>query len=319
LLASGGGTLLLQGPGAVENTGTFQVDTGSTLELSRVGFSNFNAGTGTLTGGTYRVTGTLSFDGANIVTNAATIVLDTPGSRITDEVSQDGLRNFTANTGSFTVQGGRSLSTTGDFTNSGTMNVAGGSAFNVGGSTYVQSAGTTNVNGSLSAGSLVDIRGGTLSGNGLVGPNVKNGGIVVPGESSVAGTLFIGGDYTQTTGGTLDIDIGGLTAGTDYDVLRVFGNAVLAGTLDVDLINGFNPMGGAFFDILVTGFFGPGSVSGTFGTLDLPVSPFGTWRIEYLSDRVRIDFVPEPPSILLMVVALGILAVVQRHRGRAVS
>jgi hypothetical protein len=328
LRAGGGSSLVLQGPpfggpGTVQNAGTFQVEAGGDLTLSGVGFSNFDATTGTLTGGTYQVTGALRFDGANIVTNAATIVLDTLGSQILDETNQDGLRNFAANTGSFTLQGGRNLSTPGSFTNSGAMNVAGGSSLSVGGPSYVQTAGTTIVDGSLLAGSLVDIRGGTLSGNGLVGPNVKNSGTVAPGTPPAAGVLFVGGDYTQTVSGILNIVIGGLTAGTDYSLLRVFGNAVLAGALDVDLINGFDPTTDAFFDILTTGVFLPGSVSGTFGTLDLPISPFGTWSVEYLSDRVRIDFavggtgtVPEPPSILLMIVALGILAIIQRHRWR---
>ena len=78
----------------------------------------------------------------------------------------------------------------------------------------------------------------------------------------MAWILLIGGDYTQTAAGTLEVEIGGLNAGTDYDVMRVFGNAVLAGVLDIDLINGFDPTAAAFFDILVTGFFTPGSVSG---------------------------------------------------------
>jgi hypothetical protein len=326
LLATGGATLFTIGTGTVTNTGAFQVDANSMLgcflPVSECPtLSNFNAATGTLTGGTYRVTGTLNFVGANIVTNAATIVFDTSGSKVTDESNLDAFRNFAANTGSFTLQGGRNLATPGSFTNSGAMTIASGSTFGAVGPTYVQTAGTTDVNGVLSAGSLVDIRGGTLSGTGFVGPNVKNGGTVAPGNSPMTGVLFVGGVYTQISGGTLDIEIGGLTAGTDYDVLRVFGNAVLAGALDIDLINGFDPTTDAFFDILLTGLFLPGSVSGTFATLDLPTSSIGTWNVEYLSDRVRIDFavggtgtVPEPSTIALMIAALGILAIIQRQR-----
>jgi hypothetical protein len=319
LLASGGGTLMVQGPGTINNTGTFEAEAGSTLELSSVGFRNFDATTGTLSGGAYRVTGTLIFDGANIVTNAATIVLDTSGSSITDEVNQDALRNFAANTGSFALQGGRSLATPADFTNSGTMAIAANSLLNVAGLHYVQTGGTTLLNGELATGSLVDIRGGTLSGSGLVVNNLNNGGTVSPGNSP--GTLFVTGDYRQTATGILDIEIGGLLAGVQYDVLRVFGDAFLDGLLDVSLIGGFDPTADATFDILVAGFFVPGSVSGTFATLDLPTSSIGTWNVEYLSDRVRIDFavggtgnVPEPSTIALMIVALGILAIVQRQR-----
>ncbi len=59
------------------NSGTVNVDAG-TLALTG-GLSNFS-GT-TLTGGSYAVTGPgiLEFTGANIVTNAASIILDGPG------------------------------------------------------------------------------------------------------------------------------------------------------------------------------------------------------------------------------------------------
>jgi fibronectin-binding autotransporter adhesin len=58
----------------VTNLGTFQVKTGSTLDiLGGVTFTNFS-GT-TLTGGTYIVAGTFEFSGANIATNAANIQL----------------------------------------------------------------------------------------------------------------------------------------------------------------------------------------------------------------------------------------------------
>ncbi len=44
-----------------------------------------------------------------------------------------------------------------------------------------------------------------------------------PGASP--GTLTITGDYTQTSAGTLAIEIGGVTAGTQFDQLAVSGVA----------------------------------------------------------------------------------------------
>ncbi len=56
--------------------------------------------------------------------------------------------------------------------------------------------------------------------------------------------------YTQQAGGTLQIEIGGLTAGTEYDQVNVSGLATLDGTLDIQLLDGFVPDEGDTFDIL---------------------------------------------------------------------
>ncbi len=49
-----------------------------------------------------------------------------------------------------------------------------------------------------------------------------------------------------------------------YDHISVTGQLSLGGTLDVSLINGFNPQPGNSFDILD---FNPGSLSGTFSAI----------------------------------------------------
>ena len=51
----------------------------------------------------------------------------------------------------------------------------------------------------------------------------------------------ISGNFTQLSTGHLAIELGGLTAGVNYDRLQVSGTATLAGALDVTLINGFCP------------------------------------------------------------------------------
>ena len=99
------------------NPGTVQAQVG-TINLTG-SFTNF-AGT-TLTGGTYVVTGTLKFTNANIVTNAATIVLDGAASQIINQSNADALANFATNAaaGRFTLQNGRNFTTVDGFTNAG--------------------------------------------------------------------------------------------------------------------------------------------------------------------------------------------------------
>src|SRR5205823_1925315 len=53
----------------------------------------------------------------------------------------------------------------------------------------------------------------------------------------------------QSSAGALDIEIGGLVAGSDYDRLAVSGPAALAGALNVTLLNGYLPNVGDRFQV----------------------------------------------------------------------
>ena len=132
-----------------------------------------------------------------------------------------------------------------------------------GGVTHRRSTGAT-IN---TAGGTVTVGvGGTLSGAGTIQGNVNNvAGTVSPGASP--GMLTITGNYTQGASGVLDMQIGGLVAGTDYDQLRVGGTTSLAGTLNTALINGFVPPTGSTFTLVQS----TGAVSGTFTTTNQPV------------------------------------------------
>jgi T5SS/PEP-CTERM-associated repeat protein len=125
----------------------------------------------------------------------------------------------------------------------------------------VRNGGTVSVGGLLSVGTL-----GTVRGNSTIAGNVQNGGLVVPsGSSSPEGALHINGNFTQTAAGNLQIEIGGTAAGSQYDQLLVTGSVALDGMLQVSLVNGFAPVAGNSFNILDFT-----SLSGTFGTVDLP-------------------------------------------------
>jgi hypothetical protein len=253
------------------NNGTVQVNAGSTLDITGGPFTNFNSGTGTLTGGTYNVSGTLQFDNANIVTNAANITLTGASAQIVGNTNANALAGFTNNSaaGIFRLASGASVTTVGgSFTNTGSFTVGSGSTFTVGGSSfnYTQTAGSTVVNGALTSTTLgtLAVNGGSLDGVGTLGYNVVDASTLTPGDSStVTGKLTVADTYTQSSSGALDIQINGATAGTKYDQLKVTQGATLGGTLNISLGAGFTPTVGETFVILAAA-----SVSDTFANVN---------------------------------------------------
>jgi hypothetical protein len=242
---------------AFNNKGTLVVNSGATLDITGANpFVNFSSNT--LTGGSYLVTGTLQFDNANIVTNAANITLTGTASKIVDQTgTTNGLANLATNAsmGSLTLAGNRSLTTGGGFSNAGTVKVSKGSTLTVGGmGNYTQSGGTTTVDGTLatSAPGGISISGGTVFGSGgtFAGNLTSSGTLNIGDALKKAGMESETGSYTQSSTGILNIDIGGTTAGTLFDQLNITGAATLSGTLNLDLINAFTPVVGEMFDII---------------------------------------------------------------------
>ena len=90
--------------------------------------------------------------------------------------------------------------------------------------------GTLLVNGT--AGQMV-VKGGTLGGQGTISHiTVRDGGTVAPGNSTAI--LTVSNSYIQELGGTLTVEIAGMTPGNDHDQLNVLGTATLGGTLQID-------------------------------------------------------------------------------------
>ena len=56
--------------------------------------------------------------------------------------------------------------------------------------------------------------------------------------------LNVTANYTQTSTGSLSVQIGGSPAGGQYGHVTAGGSAALAGTLNVGLVNGFGPVTG---------------------------------------------------------------------------
>ncbi|MFO0898328.1 MAG: hypothetical protein U0836_12970 [Pirellulales bacterium] len=72
--------------------------------------------------------------------------------------------------------------------------------------------------------------------------------------------------FEQTDAGSLAIEIGGITPGTQHDVLQVADAAKVAGKLEVSLAGGFAPVHWNTFDVLTT----TKGLSGAFDELALP-------------------------------------------------
>jgi hypothetical protein len=281
--------------GNFTNNGTI-VNTASSKFTVNGNLTNFS-GT-TLTGGTYQLSGIMQFNGANIVTNSAKILLNGTAAGIQDQHGANGLANFATNntSGTFVMQGGLNFTTVGSFTNKGAFTVGSGSTFTVGGSatSYTQTAGTTTDDGSLkvpTSGALT-VSAGSLFGTGAITGAVASSGTVIPGNSSTStGILQDTGAYTQNTAGALDISIGGTTAGTKYDQLNPT-TASLHGTLNVSLINGYVPTVGAQFKIM--NFT---SETGTFGTVNgLSINSSEHFTISYQGTDVLLTVVSGPLS-----------------------
>lgn len=91
---------------------------------------------------------------------------------------------------------------------------------------------------------------GQIAGNGTIVGNVNNDGEILP--SAAQGKLSIAGNYTQSTAGTLSIEV--LNAG-QYGQLAVTGNADLAGLLNVFSWSGYKFNYGQIFSDLVPSFY----------------------------------------------------------------
>ena len=141
------------------------------------------------------------------------------------------------------------------FVNSGTVEAINGGTLNIPNG-YTQTAGTTrlanNSTLSISGTNRLNVLGGLLEGTGTVAGRVNNAGTISPGFSP--GQLTITNDLTLTASSAIRIEVGGLAAGTQFDVLQEAGTAPLslAGTLSVTLIDGFIPAVGSSFPVVVS-------------------------------------------------------------------
>ena len=281
------GTILFEG--AVGGTRFVEMNgTAGTFTIGATGVIRTNAG---LTGDG-SIGGSQNFGGAMTLVNQGLISSQVSG------------RTITISAASLTNTG------TVEATNGGTVSVPAG---------YTQNAGITRVagGGTISAvnGPIV-IAAGRIEGSGTVNAKVANSGIISPGLS--AGTLAIADDLSLTGTSEIQIEIGGLAQGTQFDLLTEAGTLALNlnGTLRVSLINAFTPGAANSFTVItsnqgITGAFA-NVVSGRIAT----AGGEGTFQVVVSGNSVVLNnfAVPEPSSALLLAAGAGMLALNRKRK-----
>lgn len=271
-----GSTLTGAGTTTIANTATFTI---SGLPHYLDGHDLVNKTTANWNAGTIDLKNDASFtnDTSSIFNANATTTMSTG----------TGTSNTFINNGLFTKKtDGTTTTINTDFTNNGEVEVIAGEL--VFGGNLTSGSNTTYDlgNGTLVPGETLTLEAAALLvGSGTLSSNLVNGGTVSPGSSP--GIITVDGDYTQESGGVLEIELGGDVAGMGYDQLQVTDAATLAGTLDVSLYDGFVPSNGDQFLILDTE-----SISGTFTTINLPTLTDGLeWQTEYTATGFTISVI----------------------------
>ena len=162
---------------------------------------------------------------------------------------------------------------------------------------------------------------GRFSGSGRISGDFTNHSLFAPGSSP--GAMIIEGDYDEWW--TLNILLGGTDDSIpEYSYVDVHGDVILEAlsVLEPEFYGGFDEgdlsYGDAFDVIRYTG-----SLSGVFDGIDAANALLtgGSWSIDYGYDlggevnSVRLTYVPEPSTVLL--VGFGLIAMAAAGRGRA--
>lgn len=302
------------------------------LNVSGGNFETAASGTGTVT----LHSGTLNQQSNNIIIGqgaSSVAVFNMDGGLVT--MHNNGDLNFNDGQGTLNLDGGvfnvgRNINLS-QGTGTATLHINPGGTLIVNGALNYRSGGTDVVN--LQGGTL-DMTGGTisfadpsdqfsfLSGRlehvGTFGSSLaQDGGTLAPGGPT--GTMAVNGAYSLNAG-TLAIE---LASGAGFDVVDASGAVTLGGallpTIDVDLLGGYVPDAGEYFDIVVAdgGITNPDLSGVVFDFTDAQTG-LGWWtEIALLgggAEALRISVSPEPATLSLL--ALGGLALVRRRRRR---
>ncbi|MDH2384437.1 autotransporter-associated beta strand repeat-containing protein [Bradyrhizobium sp. CER78] len=291
----GGGTTIAAGTLQLGNGGTSGSILGNVQDQGTLAFDRSNtliftgciSGAGALAqigAGTTVLAGNNSFTGGTTISAGELIVGNGFASgTLAGNVANSGILAFyRADTSEFTgaISGTGSVQQIG----SGTTRLIGTSSYT--GPTDIY-AGRLSVNGSIASSSLTTAhRGGTLGGNGVVGPTLIDGGTLSPGNS--VGTLTVQGNLTFTATAAYFAEINSTTS----DRANVSGTAKLGGTVVIAAYPGTD-----YVKARYTLLNAAAGVNGTFGRLvntNLPAN-FDP-SLSYDPNNVYLDFKLTYPS-----------------------
>lgn len=207
------------------------------------------------------------------------------------------------NTGTVDVNSGK-LQLNSNFTNQGVVKVDAGTTLQVQNSIFNNQ--------------------GTLEGNGTyqtlnASTALVNSGTLSPGVGDI-GSLTIAGDFTQTSTGIFDVQLGSLT---NFDTLNVLGDINLAGTLRIESFGGYNPFSGDSFTIATfdDGVADASDITGLFSNIVVAGFDAGvSFTASYFEHSIvlnanRASVVPVPAAVWLFGSGIiGLLSNARRKR-----
>ncbi|HEY1583013.1 MAG TPA: putative Ig domain-containing protein [Chthoniobacterales bacterium] len=278
-------SLTLAGPLLVGDAGTGSIELDSNSQLTLPSANEVNLVLGSQKGGV----GTMTVTALGSFSDAEPILIGKGGHGIFDAnlnatlnifgfsapYASGGQATITVDGSTWTNTGNIYLGSLSASNPPSTLAVTGGSTMRVNNQMTIFQSGTATVDGdSMMAvgtgdfgpgGTLRVSTGGILSGYGQVQAQVivAEGGQIFPGNSP--GIFNITGDYQQLAGSTYSAEIGGTTAGTDFDQINATGAATLGGTLKVRLVKGFTPTVGQKFQVVKAA-----STNGSFAVISQP-------------------------------------------------
>jgi fibronectin-binding autotransporter adhesin len=338
-----GSVMVSEGSNFNQNGGSVQVAGGLTVQGSASEYRLVSGASSV--GGTTSISaeGSMSQSGGTFLTSVLSLSSGAAyalsgGSLTSGSLSIGGSANA-AMASQFLQSGGSSATITGAVLNAGTLSIS-GATMHAG--SYTQLAGGSKLllNGGTLDPPAVSIAGGQLSGTGSIDGNLTVSHAMVQVGGSTPGALDIAGNYHQT-GGELIFEVTGNGSGGFLDSAIELDHgssvAISGTTIALDFLDGANP----------TAFFANGRANiGTFlteaGLAQLPLGSFGSgdlFAYEVGSGPlVYLNFdaangklgtssssggngsggsgsgssVPEPPGLLLLLTALGVLSVAPR-------